>query len=401
MRGHDEEHAVFLSGNGPLVKVLRAALARDAVERAELAGTQTTRAQELVKASAFIQNIHHFRDEALGTSEPLTGKVVVFDEAQRAWDLEQTAKFMREKRGQRAFSQSEPEFLLSVMDRNQDWCVVVCLVGGGQEINTGEAGLVAWLDALGTRFVSWDVHFASQLLGAEYGPGGGESHTAVQRASRAPQLHLSVSVRSYRAERVSEFVGAILDGKPERAREICKHLERYSIRIVRDLTQARGWIRSKRRGVERAGLLASSNALRLKPDGIFVRAKIDPEDWFLAPHGDVRGSDALEDVGTEFDVQGLELDWTCVCWDANWRWSRGTWEGWRFSGTSWKRVLDPARRAFLMNSYRVLMTRARQGFVVFVPRGDRRDSTRDPAIYDSIADYLSECGMSVMGDSER
>ncbi|HUN77251.1 MAG TPA: DUF2075 domain-containing protein [Steroidobacteraceae bacterium] len=392
MRGHDEEHAVFLSGNGPLVKVLRSALAGDALDR-NPSGVRTTRAQEMVKASAFIQNIHHFRDEALETAGPLTGKVVIFDEAQRAWDLEQTAKFMREKRGKQAFSQSEPEFLLSVMDRNQDWCVVVCLVGGGQEINTGEAGLTAWLEALSRRFPSWDVHFASQLLGSEYGPDGAASSGAVERAARSPHLHLSVSVRSYRAEKVSEFVAAVLDGEPDKARAIYQHLPRYPIGIVRDLSQARDWVRMRRRGPERGGLLSSSNALRLKPDGIFVRAKIDPEDWFLAPHGDVRGSDALEDVGTEFDVQGLELDWACVCWDANWRWTGAAWEAFKFSGSSWKKVRDPGRRAFLMNSYRVLMTRARQGFVVFVPRGDIRDATRSPEIYDRIAGYLARCGI--------
>jgi hypothetical protein len=393
MRGHEDEHAVFLSGNGPLVKVLRRALADDALDRARVVGRRTTRTAETVKASAFIQNIHHFRDDALQTSGPLTGKVVVFDEAQRAWDVEQTSKFMRDKRGQPGFHQSEPEFLLSVMDRNPDWCVVVCLVGGGQEINTGEAGLSAWLAALSGPFAKWDVHFASQVLGSEYAAGGAATYDAVRRATRNSALHLAVSVRSYRAEKVSEFVSAVLNNDPAAASSLRSMLARYPIVMTRDLNEARDWIRSKSRGLERAGLLASANGLRLKPDGIFVRAKIEPEEWFLAPHSDVRSSDALEDVGTEFDVQGLELDWACVCWDANLRRIKTGWETWKFTGTTWQRVRDSSRQAFLVNAYRVLMTRARQGLVIFVPLGDRRDATRSPAIYDEIAHYLGSCGI--------
>jgi len=377
--------------------VLRKALADDALARARAHGQHTTRAAEFEKTSAFIQNIHHFRDEALETSEPLSGKVVVFDEAQRAWDVEQTSKFMREKRKRPYFHQSEPEFLVSVMDRNPDWCVVVCLVGGGQEINTGEAGLGEWLAALSGPFAKWDVHFASQVLGPEYIVDNGSAHDAVRRAIRSPALHLTVSVRSYRAEKLSEFVAAVLNNDAPAASSLFAALAQYPMVITRDLNEARDWIRSRRRGVERAGLLASANALRMKPDGVFVRAKIKPEDWFLAPHFDVRSSDALEDVGTEFDVQGLELDWACVCWDANLRRTKAGWESWRFSGTSWQKIRDASRQAFLVNSYRVLLTRARQGLIIFVPRGDKRDPTRLPAVYDEIANYLGSCGIPSIG----
>ena len=395
MSGHDDEHASFLSGNGPLVDVLREALTQDALTRARSSGNRSTHTAEYAKASAFIRNIHHFRDDALATTGPLVGKVIVFDEAQRAWNADQASKFMRQKRNCHDFSQSEPEFLLSVMDRNQDWCVVVCIVGGGQEINTGEAGISAWLDALSNAYSSWDIHFASQLLGREYLHTQLERHPAVQRAHRSPALHLSVSVRSYRAERLSEFVSAALDGHPDRARGILPELRDYPLEIVRDLRSAREWLRKRRRGIDRVGLLASSNALRLKPDGVFVRAKIDPVAWILQPNGDVRGSNALEDVATEFDVQGLELDWACLCWDANLRYHNGQWETWRFSGSRWQKVRDDARRAFLINSYRVLMTRARQGMVLFVPRGDTRDPTRPSSVYQDIADYLTSCGVPV------
>ena len=394
MQAHDEEHAVFLSGNGPLVAVLREALTADALERAQIEGRSTSRAAELIRASAFIQNIHHFRDEALQSHEPMVGKVVVFDEAQRAWNVDQTSKFMRDKRGQLGFAQSEPEFLLGVMDRNRDWCVVVCLVGGGQEINTGEAGLQEWMVALSTRFEHWDVHLPTQISSTEYLPEGlADSLSACRRAIDAPALHLSVSIRSFRAEKLSQFVAAVIGDDAVQARNVIADLSRYPIALTRDLAIARAWLRTHRRAQERSGLLASSNALRLKPHGIFVRAKIDPAIWFLAPRGDVRSSDALEDAATEFDVQGLELDWACVCWDANFRRDDSAWKAFRFVGTSWQRVTDPDRQAFLANAYRVLLTRARQGMVIFVPRGDIEDGTRAPVCYDRIAEFLQACGI--------
>ncbi|MES2977665.1 MAG: DUF2075 domain-containing protein [Pseudomonadota bacterium] len=393
MQGHDDEHAVFLSGNGPLVAVLREALTRDAIERAKEQGLPTSRAGELTRASAFIQNIHHFRDEALQTTSPMVGKVVVFDEAQRAWNVEQTSKFMREKRGQAGFSQSEPDFLLGVMDRNQDWCVVICLVGGGQEINTGEAGLPEWLQALSTRYLDWEVHLPVQVLGHEYVPPDARDLAACRRAISAPELHLSISIRSFRAEKLSQFIAAVIESNPQRARELLAELSLYPIVITRDLQTARLWIRRHRRGEERAGLLASSNGLRLKPEGVFVRAKVDPADWFLGARGDVRSSDYLEDAATEFEVQGLELDWACVCWDANLRRGASGWEPLRFRGTDWQRVNDADRKAFILNSYRVLLTRARQGMVVFVPQGDPQDTTRAPEIYAAIAAFLGDCGL--------
>lgn len=394
MQGHDDEHAVFLSGNGPLVSVLREALAQDALARAAEAGLRTSHKTDIGKASAFIQNIHHFRDEALQSTDPMVGKVVVFDEAQRAWNVEQASKFMREKRGQLGFSQSEPKFLLGVMDRHQDWCVVICLVGGGQEINTGEAGLPEWLQALSTTYPAWGVHMPSKVLGLEYLPSdGAERFEACRRAIFAPALHLSVSIRSFRAEKLSQFVAALIDSQTEEARRLYAELGRYPIMLTRKLDAARDWLRRHRRGNERAGLLASSNALRLKPEGVFVRAKIEPTDWFLAPRGDVRASDFLEDSASEFEVQGLELDWAGVCWDANLRRGQSAWETFRFSGSQWQKVKHPDRQSFLKNAYRVLLTRARQGMVIFVPRGDVQDRTRDPAMYDAIASFLTECGI--------
>lgn len=389
-RAHSDEHAVFLSGNGPLVEVLREALTLDAIAKKKDAGDRTSRAAEYRQACAFIQNIHHFRDDALATTRPPIEKVSVFDEAQRAWDREQASKFMQQKKGQIGFSMSEPEFLLSVMDRHPDWCAIVCLVGGGQEINTGEAGIDEWLRALEKSFPHWQAHIPETL-----------QHTC-QLADDvlAPDLHLATSIRSFRAEKLSDFVGHVIDGDVEAARRVQADLPSYPLFITRDLTAARRWLRAQRRGSESAGLLASSNAARLKPHGVFVKAKIEPAKWFLAPPDDVRSSHALEDAATEFDVQGLELDWACVCWDANLR--RGSsWEKLKFRGSRWEAVSDPTSQAYLANAYRVLLTRARQGLVVFVPEGDEADVTRPPGVYDMIYDFLLSCGFAELPDNRQ
>ncbi|VFR74872.1 FIG01059588: hypothetical protein [plant metagenome] len=381
-RDHSEEHAVFLSGNGPLVDVLREALALDAVARARENSTRSSKVQEDRSAAAFIQNIHHFRDDALVSKDAPVEKVVVFDEAQRAWNAEQTSKFMQQKKGQIGFSMSEPEFLLSIMDRHQDWCAIICLVGSGQEINTGEAGIEEWLRALERRFPHWQAYIPNTLV-----------HSCqLNESVTAPSLHLATSIRSFRAERLSDFVGRVIAGDAKAAREVSGTLTDFPIYITRNLDLARQWLRSKRRGNERMGLLASSNATRLKPHGVFVKSKIEPAKWFLAPSDDVRSSDALEDAATEFDIQGLELDWICLCWDANYRRIGDKWQAIQFKGTQWQTVNDEARKAYIANAYRVLLTRGRQGMVIFVPGGSYEDSTRPPTVYQAIYNFLKDCG---------
>ena len=384
-RSHEDEHAVFLSGNGPLVDVLREALVLDALAQSREMGQGALKVEEQRRAAAFIQNIHHFRDDALASFKAPIEKVTVFDEAQRAWDVEQTAKFMQQKRGHIDFSKSEPEFLLGVMDRHDDWCAIICLVGEGQEINTGEAGIDEWIRVVQKSFPHWLVHLPPTM-----------SHwRLIEGTILAPELHLATSIRSFRAERLSEFVDQVIKGHAAIAAEIKGGLPNYPLLITRNLDTARQWLRHQRREIERAGLLASSNAARLKPHGIFVKARIEPEKWFLAPADDVRSSDALEDAATEFDIQGLELDWTCVCWDANLRYA-GDWECWRFNGSKWNTVHDSVRKNYLVNSYRVLLTRARQGMVVFVPQGSRDDPTRQPTFYDKIYEYLRTCGFDIL-----
>ncbi|MCX6596337.1 MAG: DUF2075 domain-containing protein [Acidobacteria bacterium] len=391
-RNAEDEYAVFLSGNGPLVKVLRAALARDQKNQIKESGAADAPPIEANRSvEQFIQNIHHFRDANVVSELAPIEKVVIFDEAQRAWNMRKATQFMRTERNNENFCTSEPEFLLSVMDRHDDWCTVICLVGNGQEINTGEAGINEWLTALATQFPTWQVHLSDRIVNNPETFGVSQLPKAVIAQRR---LHLSTAIRSFRSESVSAFASAMIDGRPDEALALSEELTGFEFRITRDLATAREWLRQHRRGTERAGVLAFSNAVRLKPEGVFVKATIDPVEWFLADRSDVRSSDYLEDIATEFDVQGLELDWACVCIDANLRVTETrTLEPMTFRGTKWQAVNDSDRRKFILNAHRVLLTRARQGVVVFLPKGDKTDPTRDPAWYERLFSYFVECGL--------
>jgi hypothetical protein len=237
------------------------------------------------------------------------------------------------------------------------------------------------------------VHISHQLSRSDYLQAGTPELLEGLNKTETPKLHLSVSVRSFRAGAVSDFMGAIIDGNAERAQSIGGKLHHYPIVITRELEEARQWLRHQARGSERTGLVASSNGLRRKPAGLHIRAKIDPAVWFLGAKNDVRSSYALKDVATEFDVQGLELDWVGVCWNANFRWSEGQWSCFNLRGTRWEKVNDLARVAYLKNSYRVLLTRARQGMVIFVPRGSDIDHRRGHGCHDTTAEFLTSCGV--------
>jgi hypothetical protein len=394
---HSDEHAVFLSGNGPLVDVLREALARDKAEREGIPRSKAYR-----EVSSFVQNIHHFRDEALESANPPVEKVVIFDEAQRAWNREMASKFMQQKRGHAAFDMSEPAFLLSAMDRHPDWCVVICLIGGGQEINTGEAGLAEWITVLRDQYPDWNVHVSSRLDDRDY-IWDAELATELSKTSASwdDSLHLGVSIRSFRAEAISEFVGYVVDNEPEKARMTYQAIaNKYPVLLTRDLSEARTWLRGKARGSERFGLTASSGANRLRAEGVWIKAKIDAPVWFLNDKADVRSSYYLEEAASEFDIQGLELDWTCLCWDADFRYDNNQWQYFNFRGTKWQRRNKAEDQLYLKNAYRVLLTRARQGLAIYVPRGDSSDPTRVPEIYDQIYAYLLKCGIQSNGASD-
>jgi hypothetical protein len=389
------EHAVFLSGNGPLVMILQEALARNEVNEKKGSSGATTKSKALSKTKAFIQNIHHFRDDSLLTDKAPIERVAVFDEAQRAWTLEQTRSFMKTKKGIQDFNMSEPEFLISVMDRHDDWSIIICLIGGGQEINTGEAGLPEWFSSIQKYYPRWKVYISDKLNDQEYMRGNDLfSMITRERLFVQRELHLSVSIRSYRSEKVSALVKSILDCDSSEAKKLYLETKNdYPILLTRNLEHAKNWLRSKARGTERCGIIASSGAYRLKPYGIHIKSKIDPINWFLNGKEDVRSSCFLEDVATEFDIQGLELDWICVAWDANFRYKDGQWGYKNFRGTSWQNINDKTRTLYLKNAYRVLLTRARQGMIIFIPEGDDTDTTRMQSFYDTTYNFLESIGM--------
>jgi len=394
----DDLYSVFLSGNGPLVAVLREALARDKVRREKEKGNRFKKSTSLSEVKLFIQNVHHFRDACLNDDKPPVEHVALFDEAQRAWNVEQTSSFMRRKKNTPDFNQSEPEFLISCLNRHADWAVIVCLVGGGQEINTGEAGISEWINSLNSHFPEWHIHISSHLHDSEYGAG-----RVLQQISTRPNvnyndyLHLSVSMRSFRAENVSLLVKQLLDHDLDAAYITLNSVrDKYPIVITRDLQRAKRWLKERARGSERYGIVVSSQAERLKPHAIDVKTPMDPVHWFLDDKDDVRSSYYLEDVATEFHVQGLELDWACVTWDADFRYSPKGWEYRSFCGNRWNNINKEERKVYLKNAYRVLLTRARQGMVIVVPFGDNDDKTREPAFYDPTFNYLREIGFTVL-----
>ena len=393
-----ELYSVFLSGNGPLVAILQEALARDKVLRASKKGVKLKKGEARSEVKAFIQIVHHFRDDSLKDDNPPIEHVALFDEAQRAWTLEQTAKFMREKKQKPDFNQSEPEFLISCLDRHPDWAVVVCLVGGGQEINTGEAGISEWIEALERSFPKWKIYISDKLSDSEY-----NAEVILKKIKNrsnveySESLHLAVSMRSFRAENVSLLVKQLLDLNIQEAQTTLQQVSsNYPIVITRDLLKAKHWLKEKARGSERYGIVVSSQAQRLKPFAIDVKSPIDPIHWFLDNKDDVRSSYYLEDVATEFHVQGLELDWACVVWDGDFQYDPDGWIYKSFRGNKWQNINNIERRKYLKNAYRVLLTRARQGMVIVVPQGDLEDFTRQSKFYDPTFELLKEIGFIVI-----
>lgn len=423
------EKAVYLSGNFPLVEVLQEALTRDYVRRSKedyktgkTEEKPCTKAEAKSKVKAFIQMIHHYRDLYLEGTEVRDGKIVpiegyftshtdkayipaehvaIFDEAQRAWTKDELKRFMKEKKSIERFPYSEPEYLMSCMDRQTDWGLVVCLIGGGQEINKGEAGISEWIESLNRNFPSWHVYMSDKLQEKEYADGKALNSITLtpSQIHTEPSLHLSVSMRSFRAEKVSLFVHQLLELNKKEAKATFAELVSYPIVLTRSLDDAKKWLKSHARGSERYGLLASSKAERLKAISINVRYQPDFVHWFLEDDSDIRSSNALEDTLTEFKVQGLEIDWACVAWDADLRLNKDhtKWEHFQLrSGTKWQNINKPINRIYQINAYRVLLTRARQGMVIVVPNGDHGlppDETRNPEWYDGIYNYLKEIGI--------
>ena len=390
--------SVYLSGNAPLVAILQEALTRDKVRREAEVGRRITKREARQAVKSFIQIIHHYRDAYLINSEAPYDHVAIFDEAQRAWNKEQTVKFMRQKKNQPDFNFSEPEFLISCLNRHKDWAVIICLVGGGQEINTGEAGISEWLNAIENTFSDWHVFISPNLTDSEYAAVDAIKQLQTKSTINFNQdLHLGVSMRSFRSENLSLLVKNILDLNLEDAKKTLAIIQgKYPVVLTRDLAKAKSWLKEKARGSERYGMIVSSQAQRLKPFAIDVKSPISPVNWFLDGKEDVRSSFYLEDVATEFHVQGLELDWSCITWDGDLRFANDGWKTFAFKGNKWQNIKNSEKKKYLINAYRVLLTRARQGMVIVIPEGNPEDHTRKSEYYDSTFEYLKAIGITIL-----
>ena len=434
-----DEGAVYLSGNGPLVAVLNEALAQDNYKKCREKGELKKLTDSRREVSKSIQMIHRYRDNMLAKiKNPVENgileidphravrmeqagfgeveHVAIFDEAQRSWTHKRLADYL--KRGGTYgnklkvpnFPLSEAAFLIWSLDQREDWATIVCLVGGGQEINTGEAGISEWIKALNEKFTHWNVYISPKLTETEYAEGKvNDLLKDNPNVTYSDSLHLGVSLRSFRAEKLSAFVHSLLsfDGMASAIYDEIK--EKYPIVLTRDIVKAKKWLHDKVRGTERTGVLITKESARFKPLGIHVLPSGDENavHWFLEDKVDTRASNYLEDAATEIQVQGLELDYTCVLWDADMRYEKGEWKFYRFNGqTKWveQKADTESRREqikYMLNAYRVLLTRARIGMVICVPYGNPNktvsgfweDGTRLPEFYNGTYEYLKSLGI--------
>ncbi len=387
--------SVYLSGNGALVEVLRKAL-KNSVKQSNKALSPREKKEAEIGIEHLIESSFHYKKQYASNTLCTPEHIIIFDEAQRVWNKE---KMMQKHNKDQYMSVSEPSLFYRIMNKRQDWAVMVCLVGLGQDIYDGEVGINEWFRCGIEDYNDWELFYSPDIFSQS------EDRTINQRIIESCnrcypcyELHLKTSIRSFRAEKQCEFVDALLDNNPNKARETYSLLSpKYPILLTRKYETAKKWVWSQVRGSQRCGVLACSSAQRLKPEGIYVHTDIDVNNWFLAPTDDLRSSNMLEIVASEFKVQGLEIDWSVVCWDADLR--RNTqnsdWEYYSFRGTNWQRRKKEEQQRYLINSYRVLLTRARQGMIIFVPKGvdEDEDPTRNSSFYDGIYDYLISCGI--------
>lgn len=382
--------SVYLSGNGPLVEVLREALVKSVKARGQY--NHETKAA----INALIQSSYSFKKDNAHIKTPTPENILIFDEAQRVWNEQ---KMTSKHNNDPAMSVSEPHLLYSIMDRHKEWAVMICLVGLGQDIYDGEVGINEWFKCGIEDYTNWELFYSSDIFGqVEDKNIDMDMIKGCERCHETEDLHLKTSIRSFRADKQCLFVDSLLDNKPEMTKEVYDSISaKYLVYLTRDYNKAKQWVRKQVRGSQRSGVLACSSAQRLKPEGIYVPKDIDVKNWFLAPSDDLRASNMLEVVASEFKVQGLEIDWAIVCWDADLRRnsSNTDWEYYNFRGSKWVRRNQAEQRRYLLNSYRVLLTRARQGMVIFVPEGvdEEEDPTRNKQFYDSIYEYLLRCGI--------
>jgi DUF2075 family protein len=401
IEGRKSGDVVYLSGNTPLVTVLREALTEDEHARLKREKTTIKKSDIRSRVRTRIQHIMGFLEEYLKTSptKPPHERAIIFDEAQRAWD----AKFGKQKFNRSA---SEPALLLEIMGRHDGWSVIVGLIGGGQEINTGENGMAEWGNAL--RSLSKEKKAEWTIFGPK-GMGKGINATAHLglgdisdfKIHESGSLTLDVPLRSFRSPRLNDWVSAVLDHDSNLAAKIKLEMKKFPLLLTRSSETAISWLRESSLGQRRYGLLSSSTNVRLRAYGFGVSLSANDgkniADWYLKSKTDIRSSFSLEVTANEYTTQGLEIDFVGLCWGGDFLSSKqnNLWKTSRFSGTSWN-IANGDRRRFIVNSYRVLMTRAREGMIIWVPKGDANDSTREIKSLDATAEFLESCGAELI-----
>lgn len=389
--------SVYLSGNCPLVEVLRKALIDNSILRIKEKNkgkiSKEERKNSTIAVNAFIQEAYRFRKESINHSniEP-PENVIIFDETQRYWNKSKLTDWTTKKMGIDV-NASEPEYFIQIMDRRKDWAVIICFVGLGQDIYDDEVGINEWFKSAIQDFDNWEVYYSNKIFNqVEDEVLDKELIVNSSKCHEVNALHLSTSIRSFRSEKQSEFVDCLLTNESKKAKAIYETMKNdYPIFITRNINKAREYVRKKVRGSQRSGIIACSSTQRLKSEGIFVPTSIDVEHWFFVPKEDLRSSNALVVVASEFKVQGLEIDYSIVFWDADLRRKSGNcWDFYNFKGTNWQKRNKTERKRYLLNAYRVLFTRARQGMVIFVPFGvsEEIDPTRNETFYNEIYRYL-------------
>lgn len=416
-QGEDDIATIFLSGNEPLIKVVTGALVRSATSKGN------DRHVEQRHVTTLIQNVHQYLRSHLAGQEVLPRKpyenVVIFDEGQRAWDARKVAKSERNRRSNNTpsippkwLNISEASLLFEVMEQKKDWATIIVLVGAGQEIYEGEAGLAEWGKTLQERPIAWRIVASPEALkGGESVSGHrlflGNEPSADAEIQESDEAHLDVVVRSYRAQQWAEWVNALLDSRISRARDIFPDVREFPCVITRDLDSARFWLQvhRDRQNDDRTGLVATTADERLRAYGIersnAFRKGFDFVKWFLEADSRTRSSNRLEVAASEFECQGLELDWVGLCWGGDLipTEDRSDWKYRRFRRDQWQTVHQEREQAYTRNRYRVLLTRARKGMVIWVPSGEPGDSTRDPEEYDRVFTTLTAAGVPVLKDS--
>ena len=385
--------SVYISGNGPLVEVLREALIKSI--KSEKKFNKETHAA----VNTLIQDSFGFKRDNVNRQEPTAEKILIFDEAQRVWNKEKMAR----KHKNPDMEISEPHLMFKIMDRHKDWTVIICLVGLGQDIYDGEVGINEWFRCGIQDYPEWELFYSPRIFNqTEKDIVDRELIENCTRCHKIDKLHLSVSIRTFRSEKQSSFINSLLSNNPEEAKTTLDLFsDKYPIYVTRNIERAKKWAKQQVRGSQRCGLLASSGAQRLKPYGVYVPTDIDVKNWFLASPDDLRSSNMMEIAASEFKVQGLEIDWGVICWDADLRRIGSDWDYYSFRGNKWVKRKQPEQKRYLLNSYRVLLTRSRQGMVIFVPIGtdEDEDKTRCKEYYDGIFNYLQSCGIKTLSEN--